>query len=208
MATRARPKPRLTFHALTPERWPDLETLFGERGACGGCWCMWFRLARASFVEGKGEGNRRAFRKLVRSGAEPGILAYAGPEAVGWCALAPREHYPRLERSRSLAPIDDRPVWSVTCFFVARAWRRRGVTVELLKAALRHARERGAELVEGYPSQPAKQGVADAFAYMGVPSAFLEAGFRVVRRRSKSGRIVRRELRKATPAPRASRRAG
>src|SRR5262249_23691418 len=108
---------KLTFHPLTPERWPDLgklfrergagrgrggwpdlERLFGERGACGGCWCMVWRLRRAEFDQGKGAANKQAFQSLVLADAQPGILAYAGDEPVGWCAVAPREEYPALER--------------------------------------------------------------------------------------------------------------
>ncbi|HPC11865.1 MAG TPA: GNAT family N-acetyltransferase, partial [candidate division Zixibacteria bacterium] len=91
----------LTFHPLTPERWGDFEALFGVRGACGGCWCMYWRLFRLAFSIGKGEGNRRAMQKLVRAGTEPGILAYDGERPVGWCAVAPREEYVRLTAART-----------------------------------------------------------------------------------------------------------
>ena len=94
-------------HPLTPERWADLERLFGERGACGGCWCMWWRLTRREFEQNKGDGNKASLRALVESGPPPGLLAYDGDEAVGWCAVEPRESYPALARSRVLKPIDE-----------------------------------------------------------------------------------------------------
>lgn len=112
--------PALRFFPLTPARWRDVEALFGPRGACAGCWCMWWRLPRSAWRRGKGAGNKRAFKRLVAAGRVPGVLAYAGREPVGWCAVAPREAYPVLARSRILQPVDDRPVWSVTCLFVAR----------------------------------------------------------------------------------------
>src|SRR5437867_9852589 len=93
-------RPGLTFHPLTPDRWPDLAALFGPRGASSGCWCMWWRQSRAEFAARRGDGNRRAFRALVEQGPPPGVLAYAGGRAIGWCAIAPRRDYPRLERSR------------------------------------------------------------------------------------------------------------
>src|SRR5688572_10778890 len=162
---------RYAFHPLTPDRWDDLVRLFGPKGACGGCWCMWWRAA-------------------------PGVLAYDGDEPVAWCAIAPREAYPRLERSRVMAPVDERPVWSVTCFFVARDHRRRGLTVALLRAAARFAAERGARIVEGYPIEPgARQ--PDAFVYTGLASAFLAAGFEEVARRSPTRPVMRRAVRKA-----------
>jgi GNAT superfamily N-acetyltransferase len=187
-------RPRLEFQPLTPERWPDLAKLFGERGACGGCWCMWWRLERSQWARQKGEGNRRALRKLVSAGDPPGLLAYAGGQAVGWCALGPREVYTRLARARSLKPIDETPVWSVTCFFVAKPYRRQGLSVKLLRAAAAYARKRGARALEGYPVEPGKA-LPDVFAYTGLTAAFLEAGFEVVRRPSATRAIVRRPLR-------------
>ena len=71
-----------------------------------------------------GDGNKAAFRRIVKRGAEPGLLAYDGDTPVGWCAISPREEYGGLARSRILKPVDDQPVWSITCFYVARAYRR------------------------------------------------------------------------------------
>jgi GNAT superfamily N-acetyltransferase len=183
---------KLEFHALTPKRWPDLEKLFGERGACGGCWCMAWRHRRADFEKGKGDGNKRAFRKLVAGNARPGILAYDGNEPIGWCALAPRKVYSYLERSRVLAPVDDQSVWSITCLFVARPYRRQGVSVRLLKAAADLARKKGAKIVEGYPVEPYSRAMPAAFAWTGLVSAFQKAGFKEVLRRSKTRPIMRK----------------
>jgi len=195
MAKKPRPPAPLAFHPLTADRWPDLEKLFGQRGACGGCWCMWWRLTRAEFEKKKGPANRRAFRKIVRDGEEPGILAYAGDEPVGWCAIAPRQTYPSLERSRILKPVDEAPVWSITCFFIARPHRRRGVSVRLIEAAVKYARTRGAKIIEGYPVEPRRGSIPDAFAWTGVPAAFEKAGFKEVLRRSPTRPIMRRRLR-------------
>jgi GNAT superfamily N-acetyltransferase len=144
----------MKFHPLTPELWPDFEKLLGPRGAFGGCWCMVWRLPKAEWERGKGDGNRLAMRELVESGVEPGILGYADGEAVAWCSVAPREVFVRLRNAPSLAPVDDQPVWSITCFFFARKWRRKGVSVELLKAAAEFVRGGGGRLVEGYPVIP------------------------------------------------------
>src|SRR5215510_3453674 len=131
----------MTFHPLTVARWRDFEKLFGSKGACAGCWCMWWLLPRKQWTAQKGNGNRKAMRALVRDNRKPGLIAYADGEPVGWCALSPRERYLRLETSRLLQPIDDNPVWSVTCFFVAKEFRRRGITVALLKAAVDFAKK-------------------------------------------------------------------
>ncbi len=181
----------LTFHPLTPARWRDLEALFGERGACGGCWCMWWRLKRSEYEKQKGEKNRQAFRKIVNSGQPPGLLAYQDGQAVAWCAVAPRETYPVLERSRVLKRVDDQPVWSVVCLFVARPHRRKGVTVELLKAAVEYARKQGAKIVEGYPVEPKSSKMPDTFVWTGLASAYSKAGFVEVARRSETRPIMR-----------------
>jgi GNAT superfamily N-acetyltransferase len=186
------------FRALTPDRWSDLEQLFGDRGACGGCWCMWWRLKRSTFNAQKGQKNKAAFKAVVDSGDAPGILAYSNGTPIGWCAIAPRETYPALERSRVLKRIDDKPVWSVVCLFIARPYRRKGVSIELLKAATEYAGKRGGRIVEGYPVEPRKDEMPDAFAWTGLASAFLKAGFVECERRSDTRPIMRRKVRQTS----------
>jgi GNAT superfamily N-acetyltransferase len=179
---------------LTFDRWSDLERLFGPHGAQAGCWCMWWRETAAEFAAKKGAGNREAFRAIVASGDAPGLLAYLGDEPVGWCAVAPRERYARLARSRTLKPIDEQPVWSVTCFFVAQRYRRQGVTTRLVDAAVAFVRDRGGSIVEAYPIAPASADYPAVYAYTGLLSTFLDAGFAVVARPSASRAIVRRAV--------------
>lgn len=183
--------PGLEFHPLTPDRWPDLVNLFGEHGASGGCWCMWWKLSRSTFIKEKGEGNKRALKSMVDSGNIPGILAFSEDQPIGWCAVAPREAYPTLERSRLLKRVDDRPVWSVVCFFVAKKFRRKGLTVKLLKTAVDYVRKRNGKILEGYPVEPKEAQTPDAFAYTGTASAFRKAGFVEVVRRSETRPIMR-----------------
>lgn len=185
------PPPSLEFRPVTPERWPDLEALFGPKGAYGGCWCMWFRLTRREFRQQQGEGNRRALKGLVDAGEVPGILAYAGGAPVGWCSVQPREAFPALERSRVSRRVDARPVWSVVCFYVARTHRRRGVMAALIRAAVEHAARHGAEVVEAYPVDPRGGGTSAAGAYTGLAAAFRRAGFVEVARHT-AGRPVMR----------------
>ena len=181
----------LRFHPLTSERWMDLEKLFGKHGACGGCWCMWWRLKRSQFMQQRGEMNRTALKKIVDSGEIPGILAYSNDEPIGWCSVAPREAYSALERSRVLKRVDDEPVWSVVCFFVAKNFRGKGVTNGLLRAATEYVRKQGGKILEGYPVEPKKGRMPDAFAYTGVVSAFRKVGFVEVLRRSENRPIMR-----------------
>ncbi len=186
---------KLTVRPLTPGRWRDLEKLFGPRGACGGCWCMWWRLRRSVYDRNRGAGNKRALQRLVKSGAVPGLLAYAGREPVGWISLAPRQQFPVLDRSRVLAPVDEKPVWSVVCFFIAKGWRGKRVATKLLQAGVNYAMRRGAKIVEGYPVQPRKGRLPDAFVWTGLPPIFEQAGFVEVARRSPTRPILRRQVR-------------
>jgi len=184
----------LKVHPLTPQRWADFERLFGPRGAYGGCWCMYWRLTRSEFTKGQGEGNRLAMRSLVRSGRVPGVLAYLGKEPVGWCSVAPRVDFPSLERSRVLKRLDDRPVWSIVCFFIARGHRGVGVGEDLIRGALRYAKSRGAEIVEAYPTAPRGRELAPVSSYMGTPAMFKRAGFVECARPSPSKVMMRHTL--------------
>ncbi len=188
--------PPLITHPATAERWADLEELFGDRGACGGCWCMAWRLSRADYESGKGTKHKRRLKRLVGRAVPPGVLGYADGKAIAWCAVAPREEYSFLSRSRVLKPVDEQPVWSISCLFVERFHRGRGVSTAMLKAAVDFAAGHGARLVEGYPVEPAKGTIPPAFAWTGLPSAFLKAGFHEVARRSPTRPIMRVDTRK------------
>jgi GNAT superfamily N-acetyltransferase len=181
----------IEFHPLSLERWPDFEQLFGPRGACAGCWCMYWKQTGKEFDAGKGEPNHFSMQARLARGEVPGLLAYVDGVPAGWIAVEPRRAYPRLARSRVLAPLDHEPVWSVPCFFVAKNFRRRGLSVALLKAAIEHVARQGGSILEGYPVEPADGQAPPVFIYTGVPSAFRQAGFREVARRSPTRPIMR-----------------
>ncbi len=183
-----------TFRPVTGETWGDFEALFGLRGACGGCWCMWWRLTRPEFEAGKGDGNKAAMKAIVDGGHVPGILAFDGDMPVGWCSVAPRKFFPRVLRSRTLKPVDDRPVWSVVCFFVEKAHRRKGVALALLNAAAAHARAQGATILEGYPFVDPPADLPGAFIHPGTVTIFKRAGFEKTAQQGKSRVIMRKTL--------------
>jgi GNAT superfamily N-acetyltransferase len=186
---------KMKFQPVTSDRWSALETLFGKNGACGGCWCMWFRTGRANWEKKKGEGNKKALKKLVQAGDIPvGILGYIDGKPAGWISFGKREEFPVLENSRLFQRVDDRPVWSVVCFFVARPYRRTGLTGGLLKAAIAFARKKGARLIEAYPVDPKKEETPDVFAYHGFASVFRKAGFAEVIRRSATRPMMQKNL--------------
>jgi GNAT superfamily N-acetyltransferase len=182
---------RLQFHPVTRKRWTDFETLFGERGACGGCWCMFWRLTRKEFDSQKGEGNRKTMKAIVQSGKIPGILAFSQDKPVAWCSVAPRDQFSALDRSRILKPVDELPVWSISCFFVEKNYRGKGLSIQMIKAAVDYVKKNGGSVVEAYPVEPKKDKMPDAFAWTGLASAFIKAGFTECARRSETRPIMR-----------------
>jgi GNAT superfamily N-acetyltransferase len=189
------PKQRIDFtpqyRSLTPENWEDFENLFGPKGACAGCWCMWWRLKSSEFNKQKGVQNKQAMKEVVDSGEIPGIIAYYKDQPIAWCSSAPRENFSLLNRSRILKAIDDEPVWSVVCLFIKKEYRRKGVSSNLLKAAIKYARDRGAKIVEGYPIDTKTNKYPDVFAATGLYSIFIDIGFEECARRSETRPIMR-----------------
>lgn len=153
---------------------------------------MLWRLAPKEFEAGKGAGNRNAMKALIEGGAVPGLLAYLDGEVAGWCAVAPRADYPSLARSRILQPVDDKPCWSVSCLFVDRRFRRKGISAAFLRAAVDYVASQGGAILEAYPVEPRNEKpVPAAFAWTGIASAYVTAGFEEVARRSSTRPIMR-----------------
>jgi GNAT superfamily N-acetyltransferase len=155
---------------------------------------MWNRQSNSEFEDCKGEPNQNALQQLVDDGQVPGLLAYDEGVPVGWVSLGPREVFSRLQRSRVTKPVDDVPVWAITCFVVSSRHRRTGIATELLAAAIVYARSRGAVAVEGYPVEPRKKDMPAIYAWMGLASMFTEAGFVELARRSEHRPVMRLNL--------------
>lgn len=152
---------------------------------------MWWRIKRSEFNKQKGDGNKKAMKKIVNSGVVPGIIAYSDDIPVGWCAVQPRESFPVLENSRILKRIDSKSVWSIVCFFINKDFRRKGLSTELIREAVKYAKKNGAEVVEGYPVEPPAGKSPDVFVYTGLSSAFRKAGFKEETRRSRTRPFMR-----------------
>lgn len=192
-------QPKITIKPVTPQNWEDLVTVFGEEGACDGCWCMYWRVRHKDFRQMRGTGAREALHGMVERGEVPGLLAYMDGKPVGWCSVGPRESYAALAHSRSLKPIDDLPVWSIVCFYMDRSARGQGLMGALVRGAVDHAKKHGAKLVEAYPVDLQSEKLAGKHlsgdgGYMGIASVFREAGFEVVARPSQTDVIMRYKL--------------
>jgi GNAT superfamily N-acetyltransferase len=186
----------LSIRPLTPELWPALEDLFGPtRGACNGCWCMYWRIGSA-YTQRPREKNKADFRKVVKKGPPPGLLAFEGDVAVGWCQVTPRAALARLETARFTKRVDDKPVWSLSCFYVRRGYRNKGVTRALIDAAIKTAKRAKAPALEVYPVDT-KAPTSTTNLYTGVASTLSRAGFKTVARPAAHRPIMRHDLKKA-----------
>lgn len=171
------PKPLpLTIRPLTPDLWPALEDLFGPNGACSGCWCMYWRIG-AAYRKRPSGGNKAAFQQVVEQGPPPGLIAFSGDLAVGWCQLTPRDSLPWLDRTWRIKRVDDVSVWSISCFYVRIGYRKRGVTAALIEAALRAAKLANAPALEAYPLDGT---LSPSSTSTGYASAFARAGFKTI----------------------------
>jgi GNAT superfamily N-acetyltransferase len=189
----------LTIMPLTADRLADLATLFDQGGDPKWCWCAWYRVANRTWTNAKPPQNRALPAELASSATAPGLVAYRDDQVVGWVSLGPREDFERLAHSRILAPVADRPVWSIVCFVVGKRERGQGIARALLAAAIEHARVNGAMTIEAYPVDTAEGRLPSASVYKGTVSMFERAGFTVVARRQANAKaaprpIVRLEL--------------
>jgi GNAT superfamily N-acetyltransferase len=175
---------------LTPELWPALEDLFGKKGACNGCWCMYWRIG-AAYRKRPAEENKAEFRRIVEDGPPPGLVAFIDGQAVGWCQLTPRDALPWLEYRSLLRRVDKLPVWSISCFYVRIGFRKRGITSALIAAALKEAKRAKSPALEAYPLDAEKTPSSSSTGYV---TTFERAGFKTVARRTPPRPIVRHDL--------------
>lgn len=162
----------IDFKPVTKENWNEFEGFIESRGGPHYCWCMaWRSNENKKAIPGKA-GKKASMKNRVDSGAPIGILGYYEGQPIAWCSIAPRESYRTLGGDETL-----KEVWSLACFFVQRPFRNKGISGQLLMAAVNHARDHGAKCVEGYPVEPD----STTYRFMGLVPAFEEAGFHYVK---------------------------
>jgi GNAT superfamily N-acetyltransferase len=172
----------------------DIAAVMSDCGDASRCWCAWWSRPRQDFEAGLRGGNKRWFLKRLDTSPHPiGLLAYVNGEPAAWCAVAPRADHGRLGNSRSMAAVDDLPVWSITCFVVAKRFRRQGLMRRLIDGAVVLAREHGAPAVEGYPLVSQRK-LNSGELYVGSFASYADAGFEEVARHTPSRAIMRRRL--------------
>jgi GNAT superfamily N-acetyltransferase len=188
---------KLSIRPLTLDLWTALEDLFDKNWPCKSCWCMYWRIGN-QYRKRPRESNKADFRKVVKQGPPPGLLAFDADLAVGWCQLTPRDGLPWLDRAWRLRRVDEVPVWSISCFYVRKGYRKRGVTSALIAAAVKTAKSAGAPALEAYPLDADFSPSASGTGYA---STFARAGFRVVGRRTPPRPIMRHDLNTSAAQP-------
>lgn len=182
----------LRFEPLTRDNWNKFIELFGEKGGGSNCWCMYFRQNKSDHEEGKhNDCNKDRMKRLVWNNQPTGLLGLFQDVPIAWCAFSPREDFVRLQKSRVHKPIDDQKVWSIPCSFVAKEFRKQGVSVEILNGLVKYAAEQGIKILEAYPTIPTQEKLPDGFAWIGLYKSFEKAGFEIVDRTSKHRPMVR-----------------
>jgi GNAT superfamily N-acetyltransferase len=181
---------KLTVRSLTPDLWPAVVDLFGDSRVCSRCWCMYWRIGSA-YRKRPCEQNKAAFLEVVKRGPPPGLVAFDGDVAVGWCQLTPRDALPWLDRAWRLKRVDVLPVWSISCFYVRKPYRRQGVTSALIAAALKAAKRVKAPALEAYPLVADLTPSASGTSYA---STFARGGFKTVARLVPPRPIMRHDL--------------
>ena len=157
---------------LTIDLWPAFEELFGSHGACNGCWCMYWRIGSAYHKRSR-EFNKQEFQNIVQKGPPPGLVAFKDNMAVGWCQLTTKRSLSWLEKNYTYDNTGNKDVWCISCFYIKRGYRRKGVTSALIKDAIEIVKLSKGKLIEAYPADSAS-------SYTGYPSTFRKAGFKVV----------------------------
>ncbi|MBI1880028.1 MAG: GNAT family N-acetyltransferase [Chloroflexi bacterium] len=177
----------LSFREIDQQAWPDLERLFKARGGPKNCWCMVWRATPEESKRTDGVSRKAALKRRVDEGTPIGLVGYLEGEPVAWCSIAPRETYRRLG---GIEDEEEENVWALACFYVVRRLRGLGVTALLIEAAVQHARQKGATVVEAYPVDPD----SPSYRFMGFVASFKAAGFEEVGRAGTRRHIMRRRV--------------
>ena len=176
----------MSYLPLNVSNWGDFETVMGKNGAFCGCWCAYDRMRRSIFSKTDSETHKSVTREYVNSGKPVGIIAYQNRNPIGWCSVGPVDEFPGIVYSREFKPENPEGKWCITCLFIRKGWRQRGIASYLITSALDVAHKAGAKSVEAYPVEGGKSR-GDPFIYRGIVSTYLKLGFVPVRVRSRTG---------------------
>jgi GNAT superfamily N-acetyltransferase len=174
----ARPAVEYAVKPLGPDTWQDFAAL-AERhdGVWGGCWCTWFHTMHGEKTF-DADDNRALKERLVKEGRAHAALVFDGDRAVAWCQYGVPDELPNIKHRKAYeAGRDGLPAYRITCFFVDRSYRRRGVAEAALRGAIELVARAGGGVVEAYPQDTGGAKTSASFLYSATRSLFERAGF-------------------------------
>ncbi len=181
-----------SIEPLSPSTWAAFAALVERHnGVWGGCWCVEFH------ADGKLRGShRRALKeRKVKEGSTHAALVFDGDRCVGWCQFGPPDELPRIKHLRVYtAGLETLPQWRITCFFVDKDYRGKGVASAALAGALKLIAELGGGSVESYPEDVENREVSGSFLYNSRMAMFERQGFKRTRRLGKNHWVVARSV--------------
>jgi len=135
----------------------------------------------------------------VREGRAHAAIVFDGEAAIGWCQFGSTEELPRIKHKKVYdAGLETLPDWRITCFFVDKEYRKKGVTSLALKGALSEIARLGGGLVESYPENAEGRKTSGSFLHNSTLSIFVRQGFEQVRRLGMYHWVVTKQV-KAQP---------
>lgn len=176
--------------ALTPQTW-DAYAAMMERhnGVFGGCWCTSFHTMSHEKTY-DAEQNRCLKQRLVDEDRAHAALVFDGDEAVAWAQFGAPEELPNIyHRKQYLAETVTLPDWRITCVFVDKRHRRKGLTEVVLRGALDLIGQAGGGVVEAYPHD--NEGQRKSVLYSSTRDLFERIGFDYVRPKGQGNCVVR-----------------
>ncbi len=188
-----------TIRELSTQTFPDFERLAVKQG---GCWCMYYQrqkpIGRKLSTAERKRVNQKDKETLVRRGRSHATLVYEGKTPIGWCQYGSKDELPRIDAGRNYRkvgpPVAAEKLWRITCFFVDKDYRGKGVAKLALKAALESIKKQGGGIVEAYPVVSKKMAVVDEWRWFGTPGMFRKEGFRTVAHLGTSGVLMRKTI--------------
>lgn len=182
----------ITVRELAPSTWKDFKKLFERHGGVwNGCWCMYYHITHGWSTRTY-EQNKNEKKELVLKGKTHGLILYNDGEPIGWCQYGTPDELPRIDQKKSYK--HPKNFWRLTCFFIDKRYRGKGISKLILEAALKHMKKRKVRMVEAYPIDTSRGKFRSAVLWPGTLKLFQSAGFQIVGSFGKHGLMVRRRL--------------
>jgi GNAT superfamily N-acetyltransferase len=181
----------LAIKALSIETWKDFEQLVQKHnGVWGGCWCTAFH-PKSPEQRRSAEATKAYKERLVKEDSAHAALLFVGDTCVAWCQFGPPQELPNIYHRKEVESKMTLPDWRITCIFVDRDYRKKGLSFVALNGALELIKNSGGGVVESYPQDTEGRKISNSFLYNGTKEIFEKAGFTYEGKKGKNHCIMR-----------------